>query len=65
MRYWNSRANELKEKELAGKINANLNSAKARQRADELEARLKQRLGELKTGETDFGITAGFGSYTL
>jgi SNF2 family DNA or RNA helicase len=47
MRYWDRRANELKDKELAGKFNSHLNSAKARQRADELEARLKLRTTEL------------------
>lgn len=45
--YWDHRANELKEKELAGK-KPKLNSAKARQRADELQARLKKRLEELE-----------------
>lgn len=45
--YWDNRANELKEKELAGK-KPKLNSAKARQRADELEGRLKKRMEELE-----------------
>jgi len=44
---WDHRANELKQKELAGKT-PKLNSAKARQRADDLEARLKKRLEELE-----------------
>ncbi|MBU2601807.1 MAG: DUF3883 domain-containing protein [Actinobacteria bacterium] len=47
IRYWDHRANELKAQELAGKRNAKLNSAQARQRADELEARLKKRMEEL------------------
>ncbi|EAX48524.1 helicase domain protein [Thermosinus carboxydivorans Nor1] len=45
--YWDLRAEELKLAEQAGKVNAKINSAKARQRADELEARLKRRLDEL------------------
>jgi superfamily II DNA or RNA helicase len=44
--YWDHRANELKQQELAGK-QPKMNSGKARQRADELEARLKRRLDEL------------------
>jgi superfamily II DNA or RNA helicase len=48
IQYWDNRANELKEQELAGKQpRAGLNSGRARQRADELEARLKRRLTEL------------------
>ena len=47
--YWDHRANELKQQELAGKqLRGGLNSGKARQRADELEARLKRRLEELE-----------------
>nr|WP_303646141.1 helicase-related protein [Candidatus Solincola tengchongensis] len=46
--YWDGKAQELKEKELAGKHNARLNSGLARRRADELEARLKRRLAELE-----------------
>lgn len=46
--YWDHRANELKEQELAGKTNAKINSAKARQRADDLEARLEKRMAELE-----------------
>ncbi len=46
--YWDHRANELKDKELAGKKPGRLNSAKARARADELEYRLKKRLAELE-----------------
>jgi hypothetical protein len=48
IQHWDNRANELKERELAGKqARGGLNSGRARQRADELEARLKQRLTEL------------------
>jgi hypothetical protein len=48
IQYWDHRANELKDKELAGKLpKSGMNSGKARQRADELEARLKRRLAEL------------------
>lgn len=46
--YWDHRANQLKEQELAGRTNARLNSARARQRADELEARLQARMEELE-----------------
>jgi hypothetical protein len=46
IRYWDSRAAELKARELQGK-QVNLNSGKARQRADELEARREKRLREL------------------
>ncbi len=46
--YWDYRAQQLKEDELAGKTNARLNSGKARQRADELSARLKKRTEELQ-----------------
>jgi len=45
--YWDYRANQLKEQEAAGKVNAKLNSAKARARADELDARMRRRLQEL------------------
>jgi len=45
--YWDHRANELKAQELAGKTNAKINSGKARARADELQARLENRLKEL------------------
>ncbi|GAB4287817.1 MAG: helicase-related protein [Coriobacteriia bacterium] len=44
--YWDYRAEELKAQELAGKT-PRLNSAKARQRADELQARLQDRLLQL------------------
>jgi len=46
--YWDGRANQLKEQELAGKPNARLNSGKARQRADELQTRLQRRLDDLE-----------------
>ncbi len=45
--YWDHRAVQLKDQELAGKVNAKINSGKARQRADELAARLQKRLVEL------------------
>jgi superfamily II DNA or RNA helicase len=45
--YWDGRAEELKAQELAGKT-PRLNSGKARQRADELQARLDRRLAELE-----------------
>jgi hypothetical protein len=48
IRYWDHRANQLKDQELAGKLpRSGMNSARARQRADELEARLTRRLDEL------------------
>ncbi len=46
--YWDHRAEELKAQELAGRVNAKINSGKARQRADELELRLRTRLAELE-----------------
>lgn len=46
--YWDDRANQLDEQEKAGKPNARLNSAKARERADELTARLSKRTEELE-----------------
>ncbi len=45
--YWDNRAVHLKEQESAGKINARLNSQIARQRAEDLLARLERRLNEL------------------
>lgn len=45
--YWDHRAEELKAQELAGKT-PRLNSGKARQRADELQARLQKRMEELE-----------------
>lgn len=46
IQYWDHRANELKEQELAGK-QPRMNSGRARQRADDLQARLKRRMTEL------------------
>ncbi len=45
--YWDHRATQLAEQERAGKVNARLNSGLARQRADELAARLQKRCAEL------------------
>jgi superfamily II DNA or RNA helicase len=45
--YWDLRASQLKDQELAGKT-PKLNSGKARQRADELQTRMKARLDELE-----------------
>jgi superfamily II DNA or RNA helicase len=45
--FWDHRAEELKAQELAGRVNARMNSGRARARADELEARLQKRLAEL------------------
>lgn len=46
--YWDHRTNQLKDQELAGKVNAKINSGKARQRADEVQARLERRMVELE-----------------
>jgi superfamily II DNA or RNA helicase len=46
--HWDHRANQLKDQELAGKPNAKINSGKARQRADDLQARLQKRMLELE-----------------
>lgn len=46
--HWDHRAEELKMQERAGKPNARLNSAEARRRADDLEARQKKRMGEIE-----------------
>jgi len=46
--YWDHRASQLKLQEEAGKVNARINSEKARARADDLEARLQKRTEELK-----------------
>jgi hypothetical protein len=46
--YWDHRAQQLKDQELAGKPNARLNSGKARQRAEELTTRLHRRIEELE-----------------
>jgi superfamily II DNA or RNA helicase len=48
--YWDHRAAQLKDQELAGRVNAKLNSGLARQRADDLTARLQKRLAELEQG---------------
>ncbi|MBI3978726.1 MAG: DUF3883 domain-containing protein [Chloroflexi bacterium] len=45
--YWDHRAEEIRAQELAGRT-PRLNSARARQRADELEARLQARLADLE-----------------
>lgn len=45
--YWDHRAEQLKVQEQAGKAGARLHSQEARRRADELQARLQARLGEL------------------
>ena len=45
--YWDHRAEELRAQEQAGRT-PRLNSAKARQRADELQERLKRRLADLE-----------------
>lgn len=46
--YWDHRAAQLKDQELAGRVNAKLNSGLARQRADELASRLQKRTVELE-----------------
>jgi hypothetical protein len=46
--YWNNRAMILQMQEQAGRMNARLNSERARKRAEELEARLEKRLAELE-----------------
>lgn len=45
--YWDMRAEHLKDAERANKPNARLNSGEARRRADDLQARLEKRLGEI------------------
>lgn len=45
--YWDHRAQDLKLQEQAGKPNARLNSQEASRRADELQARLQKRMGDL------------------
>ncbi len=45
--YWDHRAEVLKLEERAGRTNASLNSGEAAKRADQLQARLAQRLDEL------------------
>ena len=54
--YWDHRANQLKDQELAGKINAKINSGKARQRADELQARLQKRVVVSPCSSHAFGM---------
>lgn len=46
--HWDHRAEQLKQQELAGKINAKINSGKARQRADDLTSRLQKRMEDLQ-----------------
>jgi hypothetical protein len=46
--FWDTRAMQLKDQELAGKANARINSGKARQRAEELASRMQKRLLELE-----------------
>ena len=46
IQYWDHRATELKQQELAGK-QPRMNSGRARHRADDLQARLKRRITEL------------------
>jgi len=46
--YWDHRAQDLKAQELAGRVNARLNSQIAQRRADELQARLERRMEELE-----------------
>ena len=46
--YWDNRANDLKRQEEAGRSMAKINSALARQRADEFTERLEKRMAELK-----------------
>ena len=48
IRHWDHRARQLRERELAGKLpRSGMNSAKAQQRTDELQGRLRRRLEEL------------------
>ena len=46
--YWDCRAIELHDREVQGKVNAKLNSAKARARADDLADRMQKRLADLE-----------------
>lgn len=48
IQYWDFRSADLKEKEVAGKINAKQNSQMAARRAEELEGRMQKRLSELE-----------------
>jgi len=45
--YWDHRAEDLKLQEQAGRVNTRLKSSEARRRADDLQARLWKRLGQL------------------
>ncbi len=45
--YWDHRAAQLRAQEESGRAGARLNSGEARKRADDLQARLQKRLGEL------------------
>ena len=45
--YWNHRADQLREQEQTGKVNARLNSDEARKRAVELQERMQKRLEQL------------------
>jgi SNF2 family DNA or RNA helicase len=45
--HWDHRAEQLKQQELAGRVNAKINSAKARRRADDLTMRLEKRVEDL------------------
>ena len=47
IQYWDGRAIELKDKELAGKENQRLTSANAARRADEAQARMQKRFDEI------------------
>jgi hypothetical protein len=47
IRYWDNRANQLREREQAGR-QPRMNSDNARRRADELQGRLKRRIEELE-----------------
>jgi hypothetical protein len=46
--YWDYRSTQLRQQEAQGKTNAHLNSQQARQRAEELNARLERRMSELQ-----------------
>jgi superfamily II DNA or RNA helicase len=46
--YWDHRAQDLKAQELAGRVNARLNSEMAQRRADELQVRLQRRMETLE-----------------
>lgn len=46
--HWDHRAEQLKQQELAGRVNAKINSAKARRRADDLTMRLEKRMEDLQ-----------------